>query len=216
MSQVAAVVLAAGSSMRFGEMKQFLELAPGVRLVDAAVDAALRVSYQVILVLPPGVQWDGREVASRVKGGATRLESVANALAVLSGDPMVVLIHDAAHPLARQNVFTEVIDAVISGADGAVPILPVSDVVKRRDEGGRISTVGRDGLGLAQVPMAFATEALLAAHARASYGSSAWEDAELVERNGGLVVSVPGSSRNVHIVTAEDLEIARSLASIEE
>ena len=183
-----------------------------------------RVCWSVlVLVLLPVAACGGGESADtpydlviangRVIDPESGLDAVRT-VAIRGG--RVVLIHDAAHPLARQNVFTEVIDAVISGADGAVPILPVSDVVKRRDEGGRISTVGRDGLGLAQVPMAFATEALLAAHARASYGSSAWEDAELVERNGGLVVSVPGSSRNVHIVTAEDLEIARSLASIEE
>jgi 2-C-methyl-D-erythritol 4-phosphate cytidylyltransferase len=95
-----------------------------------------------------------------------------------------------------------------------VPILPVADAVKRRDEDGRLTTVGRDGLGLAQVPMAFTRSALVGAHrAAASYDSPWWEDSMVIEQSGGLVVSVAGSSRNIHVVTPEDLAVARALAA---
>lgn len=210
MKDVSVIVLAAGSGSRFGEPKQFLELKPGVRLVDAAVESAFDVTANVILVLPDGYDWAGRPVPSVVTGGESRLDSVAAGLPALREDQDIVVVHDAAHPLAPKQTFLDVIEAVREGADAAVPFLPVADVVKRIDGQGRLSTVGRDALGLAQVPMGFALDRLLGAHARRAPASQeAWEDAMLVEMSDGQVVSVPGSSKNVHVVTQEDIELAR-------
>lgn len=214
MSRVSVIVLAAGSGTRFGDAKQFLELTPGVRLVDAALQSALTVTESVILVLPAEYSWQGRGVEATVAGGATRLESVAAGLTAVSVEAEVVIVHDAAHPLAPKETFTHLLGAIGAGADAAVPILPVGDVVKRRNEDGRLTTVGRDGLGLAQIPMAFTRSALVAAHRAPACGDfPCWEDSMLIENNGGLVVSVAGSSRNIHVLTAEDLSIARALAA---
>ena len=135
-------------------------------------------------------------------------------MTALPGDQLVVVIHDAAHPLASRATFLDLIEAVLAGADAAVPVLSLGDVVKRLDRQGRIPTVGRDGLGLAQVPMAFSTTALLSAHAAPTTTDTPyWEDSMLIERDGGIVVAVPGSSRNIHVVTPEDLRVARALAA---
>ena len=207
-------MLAAGSGTRFGDTKQFCELTPGVRLVDAALDTAFTVTESVILVLPPQHIWEGRHVDTTVVGGASRLGSVAAGLTALPGDQEVVVVHDAAHPLASRATFLDLIEAILDGADAAVPVLSLGDVVKRQDRQGRITTVGRDGLGLAQVPMAFSTTALLSAHAAPTTTDTPyWEDSMLIERDGGIVVAVPGSSSNIHVVTPEDLSIARALAS---
>lgn len=214
MKNVSVIVVAAGSGSRFGVPKQFLELAPGVRLVDLAVESALDVADDVVLVLPPGDQWDGHPVSSVVEGGESRLDSVAAGLMALPDHQEIVVVHDAAHPLAPRQAFLDVIQAVDDGADAALPFLPVPDVIKRRDDQGSLSTVGRDGLGLAQVPMAFSARALQRAHqGRATEPSGVWEDAMLVELNGGRVVAVEGSPRNIHIVTNEDLEMARSMVT---
>lgn len=213
MKDVSVIVLAAGSGSRFGKPKQFLELKPGLRLVDAAVESAFGISDNVVLVLPDGHDWDGRPVLSTAIGGESRLDSVASGLEVLPDGQKIVVVHDAAHPLAPKQTFLDVIEAVREGADAAVPFLPVADVVKRTDDQGRLSTVGRDGLGLAQVPMGFALDCLLEAHTwRVTASQDAWEDAMLVEMTEGQVVSVPGSSKNVHIVTQEDIELARLYA----
>ena len=213
MKNVSVIVLAAGSGARFGEAKQFLDLTPGMRLVDAAVDTAFTVTESVILVLPPQHIWEGRHVDATVVGGSSRLGSVAAGLSVLPGDQEVVVVHDAAHPLASRATFLDVVEAILAGADAAVPVLSLGDVVKRQDRQSRITTVGRDGLGLAQVPMAFSTTALLSAHAAPTTTDTPyWEDSMLIERDGGRVVAVPGSSRNIHVVTAEDLSVARTLA----
>lgn len=214
MSKVSTLVLAAGAGERFGQPKQFLELKHGVRLVDAAVDTARSVSDELVVVIPPGYEWDGGEVDVVVSGGSSRIESVARALAALEGDEDVILIHDAAHPLAPERIFLEGIEAVRSGADAAVPMLAISDVVKKGGEGGNLVTVGRDGFGLSQVPMAFSGEALRGAHAAAGrLDPPLWEDSMLVEHFGGRVVAIAGSSRNLHVVTLEDLELVRVLAA---
>ena len=209
-TRISAIVLAAGSGSRLGEPKQFVEWVPGVRLVDVAVDAVFAITDSVILVLPPGHAWEGRRVDATVPGSATRLQSVSAGLSALGSDPEIVVVHDAVHPLASRQTFLDVIAAVSEGADAAVPLLPLADVVKREDRGDRLITVGRDGLGLAQVPMAFLHASLLAAQGAAT--DDAWEDSMLVERAGGRVVGVAGSSRNIHVVTQEDLDMARALA----
>lgn len=214
MKDVSVIVLAAGSGSRFGEPKQFLELKPGVRLVDAAVESAFDVTANVILVLPDGYDWAGRPVPSVVTGGESRLDSVAAGLPALREDQDIVVVHDAAHPLAPKQTFLDVIEAVREGADAAVPFLPVADVVKRIDGQGRLSTVGRDALGLAQVPMGFAIQEIKMAHQKRSTSSlDIWEDAMLLEMGGAMPVGTPGSAANIHVVTPEDLRLVQLLAT---
>ena len=207
------IVLAAGSGNRFGKPKQFLELTPGIRLVDAALETAMSVTDNVVLVLPAGHVWEGRPVSVSVIGGKTRLDSVAAGLSALPRDQEVVVIHQSAHPLAPKQTFLDVIGAIRNGADAAVPLLPVSDVVKREGADGHLTTVGRDGFGLAQMPMGFSAVLLMAAHIERDLDEARiWEESMLVERAGGRVVGIRGSSMNVHVVMQEDLELARTIA----
>ena len=122
-------------------------------------------------------------------GGATRSESVRAGLAAVPPDAEVVVVHDAARPLATAALFDAVIDAVRAGADGAVPGLPVADTLKRVDDVRVIETVDRVGLVAVQTPQAFRAGVLRAAHAPAA---DATDDAALVEALGGTVVVVPG------------------------
>jgi 2-C-methyl-D-erythritol 4-phosphate cytidylyltransferase len=209
---VGAIVLAAGQGSRFGHAKQFAELRPGVRLVDNALASAREFADQVVLVLPPGHLWEGQSVENVAVGGPTRLASVASGLAAISAENDVIVVHDAAHPLAPPWMFEEVINLVRTGADAAVPFLPVANVVKRMDADFRLVTVGRDGLGLAQMPMAFAAHALRSAHAYLrSLPVPPEEDSTLVELMGGQVVAVKGSVRNHHVVDRMDLALVRVL-----
>ena len=205
---VGAIVVAAGRGDRFGGPKRFLELA-GVRLVDRAVTACTDVCDAVVVVLPPGVAWDGPAVHAAVRGGATRSDSVRAGLAALPTTVDVVVVHDAARPLASRAVFDAVIDAVRAGADAAVPGLPVADTLKRVDEGARVTeTVARDDLVAVQTPQAFRADALRAAH---DGEHTATDDAALVERRGGCVVVVPGEVTNAKITAPSDLEVAAAV-----
>jgi 2-C-methyl-D-erythritol 4-phosphate cytidylyltransferase len=205
--RTSAIVVAAGLGERFGAPKQFL-VAGDARLVDHAVSAAGAACDEVILVLPPDRAWDGADVAASVAGGATRSASVRAGLTAADPATEIVVVHDAARPLATPELFELVIDAVRAGADGAVPAVPVADTLKRV-EGDRVAaTVDRGGLVAVQTPQAFGAACLRAAHA---VESDATDDAALVEAVGGTVVVVAGDPRNVKVTTVADLAVVEAL-----
>ena len=201
------MVVAGGRGDRFGAPKQFSTVA-GARLVDHAVAAAAAVCNEVIVVLPPGVDWDGPTVQSVVAGGATRSDSVRAGLAAIADDTEIVVVHDAARPLARPELFELVIDGVRAGADAAIPALEVVDTLKRVQGDRVVDTVERDMLVAVQTPQAFRADALRAAH---EHGGNATDDAALVEASGGTVVIVAGDPRNLKVTTMADLALAETL-----
>ena len=201
------IVVAGGTGSRFGVPKQF-EIVAGARLVDRAVAAVAAACDEVVVVLPAGVAWDGRPVAATVPGGSTRSASVRAGLDAVASSAAVVVVHDAARPLAPPALFEAVIGAVRAGADAAVPGLPIPDTVKRVHDDHVVETIARDGLRAVQTPQAFRSDALRAAH---TAGGEATDDAALVEAAGGRVVVVPGDPRNLKITTPDDLTLAAAL-----
>lgn len=208
--RTSAVVVAGGRGDRFGAAKQFSSVA-GARLVDHAVASAASVCHEVVVVLPAGTPWEGAPVHAAVPGGATRTESVRAGLAATSDDADIVVVHDAARPLATPELFELVIDAVRAGADGAVPGLEVADTLKRVDGDRVVGTVDRAQLIAVQTPQAFRADSLRAAHAQ---GGDATDDAALVEAAGGKVVVVPGDPRNLKVTTVADLTLATTLLEL--
>lgn len=208
--RVWAVIVAAGFGERFGGPKQFAELG-GARLVDHAIATAAAACDAVVLVVPDASDWQGADVDDFVTGGATRAESVRAGLAAVPAGAQIVVVHDAARPLASTDLFHAVIAAVRDGADGAVPGLAVTDTLKRVDDVRVTATVDRMGLVAVQTPQAFAADVLRAAHAG---GTEATDDAALVEELGGAVVVVPGDPRNLKVTGPADLMLATALLEV--
>jgi len=202
-----AIVVAAGSGTRFGGAKQFARLGDDT-VVDRAVRVARNACDGVVVVLPDDSSWDAPAGVACARGGATRSDSVRAGLALVAPDADVIVVHDAARPLASPALFERVIRAVVDGADGAVPALPVADTVKRVEGDRIVETVPRDGLVGAQTPQAFRADALRAAH---RVGAIDTDDAALVEANGGVVRIVPGDRRNLKLTLPDDLQLARAL-----
>lgn len=198
-----AILLAAGRGARFGARKQFLEVA-GTRVVDRSVHGAHDVVDAVVLVLPEGERWDGPPVHAVVVGGAERSDSVRAGLAAVPEDAEVIVVHDAARPLASRDLWRAVIEAVQAGADAAIPGVPVADTVKRVDAGRVVETIERRDLIAVQTPQAFRAAVLRRAH---EAGGDATDDAGLVERAGGTVVVVPGEARNRKVTDRDDLVV---------
>lgn len=218
--RAAAVILAAGAGRRLGAEvpKAFLSLGGRPILAAAAAAAAASpVISSLVVAAPPGYERDARacvevlEVRTAVvTGGRTRQASVRAALAELASDVTVVAVHDAARPFAPPDLFTTVVTAVTEDVDGAVPVLPVTDTVKRVVEGRVLETVDRASLGLAQTPQAFRVDALRAAHeAAAEAGTSVTDDAMLLEEM-GRVIAVRGDPGNFKVTTMLDLVQARA------
>lgn len=206
------IVVAGGTGSRFGGSKQFEELG-GRRVVDWAIEASHSVATGVVVVVPdsplgaspPVTPGSGADVV--VAGGPTRSASVRAGLAAVPEEAEVIVIHDAARPLASAGLFAAVVAALSGGADGAVPALALVDTVKRVHQGVVVGTLDRTELVVVQTPQAFRAGPLRAAH---SGSAEATDDSGLVEAAGGRVVVVPGEATNTKITSPADLAMARA------
>jgi 2-C-methyl-D-erythritol 4-phosphate cytidylyltransferase len=207
------VVVAAGDGNRFGGRKQFAELG-GRPVVAMALEAARSVALGIVLVVPATIAGSDHESFLEadlvVQGGATRADSVRAGLAVVPGDAEVVVIHDAARPLASTRLFESVVRAVRDGADAAVPALRVADTLKRVDGDVVVATVPRADLVSVQTPQAFRAEVLRRAHAGSP---DATDDAALVESLGATVRVVEGEAFNLKLTEPGDLRVLEALMS---
>jgi 2-C-methyl-D-erythritol 4-phosphate cytidylyltransferase len=211
-----SIVVAGGSGRRFGEQKQFSSLG-GRPVLSWAVDACRSASDGVVIVVPAGVRPADQPtgVEAVVTGGATRAASVRCGLEAVPVDASLIVVHDAARPLAPPSLFAAVLAALREdGVVGAVPGLAPSDTIKVVDDHMEVtSTLDRASLVAVQTPQAFEAAALRAAHARAanSQDAGATDDAMLVEATGGRVRVVPGVPSNLKITTPDDLATAERL-----
>jgi 2-C-methyl-D-erythritol 4-phosphate cytidylyltransferase len=205
------VVVAGGSGTRFGRPKQYEPIA-GMRMLDRSVATAARAGAGVVVVVPGGDV--AREAPLHaphpvVAGGTTRSESVRAGLAAVPEAATVICVHDAARPIATEQLYRAVVAAVAAGADAAVPGLAVTDTIKVVDHAGSVTaTPDRSTLRAVQTPQAFRAEQLRAAHATGGEGT---DDAALVEALGAIVVVVEGEADNRKITHAADLDWARAL-----
>ena len=198
--------MAAGAGVRFGTRKQY-ELLGKRRVLDWALDSARAVSDGVVLAVPAELVAKPEPVADVVvAGGATRSASVRAGLAAIPDEAEVIVVHDAARPLAPGWLFDNVVAAVRAGADGVVPGLPIADTVKRVRGEEVEATLDRSELVTVQTPQAFRADMLRKAHAG---GDDASDDAALVEAVAGRVVVVVGDPLNAKVTSLHDLERAR-------
>jgi 2-C-methyl-D-erythritol 4-phosphate cytidylyltransferase len=219
-AQAAAVVAAAGSGQRLGAggPKALVELG-GRPLVGWSLDAmaaAETVASAVVAAPPDEVERFERALAgvrlpvTVVAGGESRSESVAEALASVEAD--LVVVHDAARPLVEPGL----IDAVVrrlAASDGTACVLaaaPITDTVKEVESEVVRRTLDRSRLWGAQTPQAFRSAALREALA-AGAPAAATDDAMLVEAAGGRVVVHPGPPENIKVTTPLDLRVAELL-----
>lgn len=163
-----------------------------------------------------------------VDGGATRAESVANALAAVETE--LVAIHDAARPLLTPELVADLVAALAANPDAAavIPAAPVTDTVKLAAGSSQAfaaperkkawleveRTLDRSLLWGAQTPQVFRTEALREALAveEAARGA-ATDEAMLVEQAGGTVLIHPAPPENFKVTTPHDLQVVELLLS---
>jgi 2-C-methyl-D-erythritol 4-phosphate cytidylyltransferase len=141
-----------------------------------------------------------------VAGGATRQDSVAHALEAISAER--ILIHDGARPCVTEDLVADVV-AALAHADAVVPVLPVDDTLKEVDGERVLTTVDRTRVRRVQTPQGFREDALRAAHEAAKRdGFIGTDDAQLVERNGGKVITVDGRLTNLKLTRPQDFSVA--------
>lgn len=222
MARVVAIVVAGGAGKRMGgnAPKQFLPLG-GRPILDRTI-ASLAASPRIdgiLLALPPQLSVDAKasyrgrpKVLEVVDGGAERQDSVRNALAAVTGEAEVILVHDAVRPFVSADLLERCVD--LAEEHGAVvPVVPVRETVKEWDRKGKtLSTVDRSLLVRAQTPQAFRAGILRAAYEKADAdGRRGTDDASLVEAAGYPVTPIPGEETNIKITVPEELRMAEGL-----
>lgn len=222
-ADVGVVIVAAGVGVRLGAgiPKAFVTVA-GRPLLSYAVAAALDCpDTAYLVVVAPGEQVadaahvvmpaaDSRGVpAGVVAGGAERGDSVLAGVHAVPDGLDIVVIHDAARAFAPPAIFVDVAAAVRAGHPAVVPGEAVVDTIKTVDGDGLVSgTPDRRALRAIQTPQGFERAVLMRAHER---GSSATDDAALVERLGLPVLVVNGSPDAFKVTTSQDLHRAEWL-----
>jgi 2-C-methyl-D-erythritol 4-phosphate cytidylyltransferase / 2-C-methyl-D-erythritol 2,4-cyclodiphosphate synthase len=221
--------------------KQYAPLA-GATVLEwslAALLAEPRVEGIVIAVAADDGHWseiaDSLSASSKLKirsaiGGGSRAESVLNgleALATRAGADDWVMVHDAARPCLTAEDLGALIDAVqgtgshqggVAGdataavsVNGAVLSSPIVDTV-RRERGGAIETVDREGLWRALTPQVFRLGQLRRALSEAlRSGVTVTDEAQAMELLGFPARLVRGSAFNIKVTTPKDLGLAESI-----
>ncbi len=219
------VIVAAGRSERFGAGAKVLEEVGGRAVLEWSLVAADLARSVKDVVIVTGAH-TGAAIASLVNattwsvpvvfvtGGATRQESVAAGLAVVTPSSDVVLIHDGARPLVTAAMFDHCASAArVHGA--AILAVPVSDTLKRVTQCQIVETVPRDALWAAQTPQGFRRDVILSAIDRTRELAREFTDeASLLEALGGTVRIVPGERANIKITHREDLELVDALLRV--
>jgi 2-C-methyl-D-erythritol 4-phosphate cytidylyltransferase len=202
---------------------------PMVEWSIAAMRAAACVR-SIVVACPPGHIHDlGGHDLGVVDGGATRAQSVVNALQAVGTE--LVAIHDAARPLVAPELVEGVLATLVADpeADGAIAATPVSDTIKRAPRrqmkdsvpsGGHKAsivieaTVDRGQLWAAQTPQVFRVEALRRAfEAGPEQIGAATDEAMLIEAVGGRVLIHPAPPENLKVTAPTDLRLAELLLS---
>ncbi|MBX3564512.1 MAG: bifunctional 2-C-methyl-D-erythritol 4-phosphate cytidylyltransferase/2-C-methyl-D-erythritol 2,4-cyclodiphosphate synthase [Sphingomonas sp.] len=191
--KTAAIIVAAGSGTRAGGgiPKQFAMLAGKPMLAHSfAAFSSHPAIDEVLIVIGAGQEAMLADALGDVRfiiGGVTRRESVANGLAAIEAER--VLIHDAARPFLSHVVIDRLL-AALDTHKGAIPGLPVADTL--------VSTAGdavsREGLTRVQTPQAFLVETIRAAHAAWPEDREATDDAQMVRALGHGVAIVEGDA----------------------
>lgn len=211
-----AIILSAGQSARMGYNKMLLnignktvfertvEVFENSDTIDEIIIAAPKADTAVYGEI---VKKNGYgKVTAIVPGGATRQESVKNALAEISEECEYIAVHDGARPLVKD----ESIKAVAEAAEefgGAVASVVSVDTLKSVDEDGLITgTVDREKTVQVRTPQIFKKEILLEAHKKAfEDGFVGTDECMLVERCKKPIKTVVTGSDNIKLTYPEDV-----------
>lgn len=220
-SSIYCIIVAAGSGSRFGSElpKQFCELNGKPVLMHTI--AGIRngcPDVKIVLVLNRKHQDLWQDLCSRHNfmspdvrfGGATRWESVKNALSDINlphNRKSIVMVHDGARPIVKPELLHRIIEAA-ADATGVIPVIPVSDSLRMISDDGRSVPVDRGLFRAVQTPQAFDGQLLLDAY-KLPYRDTFTDDASVMAAASYPDIKlVDGDPCNIKITLPYDLKIA--------
>lgn len=213
-----AVIVAAGSSARFGEDKLLVQLrGKSVLHRTLIVFEECENIDEIILVVRKDRLEELAEICAgmrltklhkMVAGGSTRTQSALAGAVETDRKAKIILIHDAARPLVTCDLIEETIDCA-AVYRSAAPAVRVKDTIKRAENGAVIETPPRDSLFAVQTPQAFDADIIKGALTNAVQKSiSCSDDCAAAEALGLRTHLTAGSEENIKITTPLDIELA--------
>lgn len=224
--QLALIIPAAGKGKRLGGdvPKPYIKIA-GKTVLEYTLSRFRTVSgLGEIIVSTTGEYMDATEKLLKeifpdlkctvVEGGDERQDSIRNALEKISDKTGLIAVHDAVRPFVKKEDIENCISEA-SRSGGAVLAMPVRDTIKVVRKNMEIEeTPDRRKLWQAQTPQIFWAALLREAYQYAlEYNFLGSDDASLVEKIGGKIVVVEGSTDNFKLTHPLDLDVARYLIS---
>ncbi len=210
---ISAIITAAGSGNRFGEIKQFKVL-EGQPLYQYSLKVFLSVKIfdEIILVVPEGNQDIIKQEIKKISdkpvkiaiGGINRQDSVKNGIQASSANTDLVVIHDAVRPFVTKELIESCISAC-SCSDGAVIAVRPVDTIKYSKDHIIEKTIDRGFVWMAQTPQVFNKAKLLKAYKNHNLDNYIITDeSSIMEDMGYAITIVPGLENNFKITTIED------------
>jgi len=215
---VTAIILVAGNSTRFGKKtnKNFEKINNKYVLEYSLEQFASNDKIDNIII---AIKDDERELLNNIitkgynkpikliEGGRTRQESVYNC--IISTDADIVIIHDGARPLIKQDYINKCIDTM-QEYEGTTIAVKSKDTIKITDDNGVvIKTTERKNTWIVQTPQCFKREILIDAHKEFKDNESITDDCMLLELLGKKVKLIEGDYTNIKITTIEDINLVK-------
>lgn len=211
----------AGTRMETQTPKQFLML-KGKPVLAYPILAFRKVfpDIDIVAALPAAYIELWAELALRhdiphhkiCEGGATRFESVRNALAELDETCRYIAVHDGARPLVSETLIDRVFETVRKHGS-AVPVVPVTDSIRSLTETGSYPA-DRSALRAVQTPQAFRSDIIRASYERAA-GNDYPDDASAVESIGYNIMLCAGEKNNIKLTSPVDFVMAEAILAHE-
>ena len=222
--KLGVIIAAGGSSQRYGDADKLTEMLDGIPVFAHSIKkfAAVIPGGSIVVAVHrdnierykllaekylPGVflHWTA--------GGATRTQSVKNALAMLPESCSLVAVHDAARPLATADLLLRVAEAA-ERCGGAIAASKVVDSLKLGDDGNMIlRSVPREAVWRAETPQVFNVEKFKKAYA-ALGDELCTDDAEVMKLAGCQVALVETGFPNFKLTAPADMELLKICVKI--
>lgn len=211
------IIVAAGSGSRFGAAlpKQYCLMngRPVLMHTIENMRVALPDSH-IVLVLNKDFVDYWAELCEQysfvsprvVVGGDSRWQSVKNAVDTIPREAEVITVHDGARPIVDRMMVERLI-AALDDAPGAIPVVSVTDSLRRVNEQGS-APVDRSQYKAVQTPQAFHADKLVAAYSL-PFNPTFTDDASVMAALGCDVALVEGDTYNIKITNPLDIEIAQ-------
>lgn len=218
MSSFSIIITAGGIGTRMGGdlPKQFLEIAgKPILLHTLELFHTYNPDTQLVITLPPDWKSFWNDLLKKhnctishqiIDGGGERYFSIKNALAICTGE--FIVVHDGVRPLVSRETLNRCFDAVeIYGQ--VIPVIPIKESLRQLfDDTSR--TVKRSEYCLVQTPQCFRADVLREAY-EIPFHVGITDDASLVEEAGFPIHLVEGNEENTKITTPFDFKIATYL-----